>query len=213
MDFEKIYQEAVEDMTGDMYKHLPIISKVVEDCKHITEFGLGKGESTKAFLRHDVEIHTYEIDPMPESVKFIEQAKAAGKNITLHIGDTRAVEIEETDLLFLDSYHSCDQVKKELELHAAKVRKYIMFHDTTLYGFVGQGYKPESDYYELGVWPAIQEFLDTHIQWQIVHHVEENNGFTVLQKKPEFNVKIVAHNLDAAKKVMNPMTGEYKDEY
>jgi len=213
MDFEKIYQEAVSNQTGDMYIHLPIISKLVEDCKHVTELGLGKAESTKAFLRHNVEIHTYEIDPLPESVEFIEQSKKAGKNITLHIGDTREVEIEETDLLFIDTYHSYDQVKKELELHAGKVRKYIMFHDTTLYGFVGQGYAPESDYYQIGIWPAIQEFLDTHVEWQIIHHVDENNGFTVLQKKPEFNVKIVAHNLDVSKKVMDPLTGEIKNDY
>jgi hypothetical protein len=174
MNFEKEYLDACERDT-DIHEHLPIISELTSQCSHVTELGVGWGQSTRAFLRHDIEIHSYEFMPQPGIREFFEEAKNAGRNVTLHVDDTRKVEIAETDLMLVDSLHIYEQVQKELELHAGKVRKYLLFHDTTLFADRGEfGGK--------GIWPAIQEFIDSHSEWQLVERRHNNNGLTILKR-------------------------------
>jgi hypothetical protein len=174
MDFEKEYQDACARDT-DIHEHLPVLSELTSQCTHVTELGVGWAQSTRAFLRHDIELHSYEFMPQPGIREFFEEAKNAGRNVTLHIDDTRKVEIAETDLLFVDSLHIYEQVQKELELHASKARKYIGFHDTTTYADNGEfGGK--------GIWPAIQEFIDSHPEWQLVERRTNNNGLTILKR-------------------------------
>jgi len=174
MDFEKEYQDAcVKD--SDIHEHLPIISELTSQCNHATELGVGWAQSTRAFLRHDVEMHSYEFNPLPGIIDFFQDAKKSGRNVTLHIADTRKIEIAETDIMLVDSLHVYEQVKTELELHAGKVRKYLLFHDTTLFADRGEfGGK--------GIWPAVQEFIDSHPEWQLVERRTNNNGLTILKK-------------------------------
>jgi hypothetical protein len=174
MDFEKEYLDACERDT-DIHEHLPIISELTSQCNHVTELGVGWAQSTRAFLRHDVEIHSYEFMPQPGIREFFDEAKNAGRNVTLHVDDTRKVNIAETDLMLVDSLHIYEQVQKELELHAGKVRKYLLFHDTTLFADRGEfGGK--------GIWPAVQEFMDSHSEWQLVERRTNNNGLTILKR-------------------------------
>lgn len=174
MDFEKEYLNACERDT-DIHEHLPIISELTSQCTHVTELGVGWAQSTRAFLRHDVEIHSYEFMPQPGIREFFDEAKSAGRNVTLHVDDTRKVNIAETDLMLVDSLHIYEQVQKELELHAGKVRKYLLFHDTTL--FADQG-----EFGGKGIWPAVQEFIDSHPEWQLVERRTNNNGLTILKR-------------------------------
>jgi hypothetical protein len=174
MDFEKEYQDACVRVT-DIHEHLPVLSDLTSQCNYVTELGVGWAQSTRAFLRHDVTLHSYEYLPQPGIVDFFIQARNAGRNVALHIADTRKVEIEPTDLLFVDSLHIYEQVKTELELHADKAKKYIVFHDTTSYADNGEfGGK--------GIWPAIQEFIDSHSEWQLVERRTNNNGLTILKR-------------------------------
>jgi hypothetical protein len=174
MDFEKEYQDACIRVT-DIHEHLPVLSDLTSQCNHVTELGVGWAQSTRAFLRHDVNLHSYEYSPQPGIVDFFVQARNAGRNVTLHIADTRNVQIEETDLMLVDSLHVYEQVQKELELHAGKVKKYLLFHDTTLFSDRGEfGGK--------GIWPAIQEFMDSHPEWQLIERRTNNNGLTILKR-------------------------------
>jgi len=174
MNFEQEYQDACNRVT-DIHEHLPTISSLTSECKHVTELGVGWAQSTRAFLRHNVELHSYEFMPQPGIREFFEEAKNAGRNVTLRVDDTRKVEIAETDLMLVDSLHIYEQVQKELELHAGKVRKYLLFHDTTLFADRGEfGGK--------GIWPAVQEFIDSHPEWQLVERRHNNNGLTILKR-------------------------------
>jgi len=78
--------------------------------------------------------------------------------------------------LFIDTYHSYDQLKRELALHADKVRKFIVLHDTEAFGMVGEDGK------KLGLIGAIKEFVDEGI-WQIYVELMNNNGLTVLTRR------------------------------
>ena len=51
-----------------------------------------------------------------------------GIDFSFHVADTRKIEIEETDLLFIDTEHNYEQIQKELELHGNKARKFILVY-------------------------------------------------------------------------------------
>jgi hypothetical protein len=63
-----------------------------------------------------------------------------------------------------------------LEVHHNKVKKYLVFHDTET--FRTQGETPN----EVGIWPAIEEFLSENTNWQIHEVFQNNNGLTILKK-------------------------------
>jgi len=174
MDFEREYLQAC-NRVSDINEHLPWISELTSECNHATELGVGYAQSTRAFLRHDIELHSYEIQVYPETQKFFDEAKSAGRRVTLHVEDTRTATIAPTDIMLVDSYHSYEQVKIELDRHADKVKKYILFHDTDLYGFSGQGN-------ERGIFPAITEFLGSHPEWELVEQRKNNNGMTLIKR-------------------------------
>jgi hypothetical protein len=99
------------------------------------------------------------------------------------------VKIEETDLLFIDTWHKYGQLKEELRLHKNKVKKYLVFHDTESYEFkdepdwggLYQDIKPLSTE-KTGIWPAIQELIDEG-GWEIEKRYTNNNGLTILRRK------------------------------
>jgi hypothetical protein len=174
MNFEQEFQDAVNRNT-DIHEHLELISSLVSECSHGTELGVGWAQSTRAFLRHNIRLHSYEFQPLPGVVDYFVAARQAGRDVSLHVADTRNVTIEPTDIMLVDSLHIYEQVQKELQLHADKVRKYILFHDTTTFAVNGEfGGK--------GIWPAVQEFMDTHPEWQMIERRTNNNGLTVLKR-------------------------------
>lgn len=101
------------------------------------------------------------------------------------LGDTTADDfaIEPTDLLFIDTLHVYDQLKKELDRHAACVRQFIIMHDTTTFGEIGEPIDGSPN--ARGLWPAIEEFLESHCDWQLRERFTNNNGLTVLSRSVE----------------------------
>ena len=85
-------------------------------------------------------------------------------------------EIEECDFLFLDTWHSYDQVKGELIRHGNKAKKYIGFHDTQFYDFKDMSGTQ-------GIWPAIEEWLAANRNWYIYEKFANNHGVTILKRK------------------------------
>ena len=184
MPFEREYQDACAGKYGsDMVEHLSWISEIASKGDSACELGVGRGESTRALLRHDIEIHSYEIKPQAGCIEWFEEARKLGRNITLHLESSRVARIKPTDFLFLDSYHSYEQVRIELALHSPKTKKYMMFHDTTLFANNDQN---EEDLIlpgpPPGIWPAIEEFLEDNPQWTLVERRQNNNGMALLER-------------------------------
>ena len=65
--------------------------------------------------------------------QFEQYAKENDIDFTLVEESTLDVEIEETDLLFIDTEHTYSQLLNELTLHGDKARKYIVLHDTATF--------------------------------------------------------------------------------
>ena len=87
--------------------------------------------------------------------------------------------------MLLDTWHAYDQLKKELELHSSKVRKYICFHDTTSFAHKDESLKHENSWGKetsgTGIWPAIEEFLEENKDdWKLIKRYTHNNGFTII---------------------------------
>ena len=103
-------------------------------------------------------------------------AKENGIDFQFKIANTLDLEIEETDLLFLDTDHTYNQVKGELSLHGNKSKKFIIFHDTTTFEFKGMNGDT------IGLWPAIEEFMSENPHWVICERFNNNNGLTILKR-------------------------------
>jgi hypothetical protein len=165
---------------SDINEHLPTLKRYTEECEHVTEMGVRWVVSTFAFMMgKPKKLISIDIDPVEKhgikTEDLIELSKSVNVDFTFVVGDTTKIEIEETDFLFIDTLHTYNQLKKELELHANKSKKYIGFHDTTTFAQIGE-------YKEVGLWPAIEEFLIANENWVIFEKFENNNGLTILKR-------------------------------
>lgn len=171
--YERLY-----NTPSDINEHLPTLASYASECEHITEMGVRYIVSTYALLMGkpkkmiSYDIHMCHWEPVRDLVK-------ENTDFYFAIGNTLEIEIEPTDLLFIDTLHNYTQLKKELELHAKKVNKYIIFHDTTSFETVGESYSGNP---ERGIWPAIEEFLQLNPQWVLKERFTNNNGLTIIEK-------------------------------
>ena len=201
---EELYEQACSEYMSDIYMHLPVLYKYAKGCEHVTEMGARGGNSTRAFLyanpkkfvSYDYQYSTPEphlISEVNALISIFEKSKEQGVNCEYIGADVLQIEIEETDLLFIDTWHCYSQLKKELEIHSDKVRKYIAFHDTFTFGQKGEGYPsldvnhPNRDVMngDMGIRRAIDEFLATNSNWSICYETEENNGLIIIERSDE----------------------------
>lgn len=182
-DIYQMYKSKCE-VSSDINEHLPTLHKYARECEHITEMGVRWIVSTWAFLAaRPKKMISYDIkNPMYWGAK-IEDVLLMARNEDLNYvfveADVLKITIEPTDLLFLDTIHNYAQVKEELRLHANKVRKYIIFHDTVTYGNVDESSdSPNSK----GIGLAIVEFLQKHPDWYLREQCINNNGLIVIAR-------------------------------
>jgi hypothetical protein len=103
-------------------------------------------------------------------------------------GNTLEIEIEETDFLFIDTYHEYNHLKEELIKHANKVKKYIAFHDTVSFGQFGQNDNDALDTNSKGLNLAIDEFLEQNPQWIKKFEYTFSNGLIILERIKDANI-------------------------
>jgi len=177
---------------SDINEHIPTIIKYGSECETITEMGVRGIFSTWGWLAcAPKRLICYDIyDPSNwggDIQSVYDTAAAYGLNFEFRIEDVLKIEIDETDLLFIDTWHAYDQLKQELKLHSNKVKKYICFHDTTSYEFVDES-KGHANTWEgqssgKGIWPAIEEFLNENKEtWVLKERFKNNNGFTIIER-------------------------------
>src|SRR5215204_4640511 len=176
---DRLYQQAA-NTPSDIWEHIPLLREIAEQYRHVTEFGARFGVSTVALLAAEPDVFiTYDREPQ-DSVKMLE---TAAKNLInarfeYRIADVREIEIEPTDFLFIDTWHIESQMDIELRRHADKVHSVIGFHDTETFGVVGEspGHR--------GIWYAIDRFLKEHPEWEIREQRANNNGLTLIGRRP-----------------------------
>lgn len=190
MNFRTIINQTYNEWCAkptDINEHLPVLKKYADDCSHVTEMGVRRGASSRAFLMSDVTLRSYDIYEEPSVTELFNQAQLDGKDVQYIIKDVLQVKIEPTDMLFIDTWHSQRQLRQELAMHGNVPTKYLAFHDTHTYGTVDESMEWASNPNRKaikgqGLLPAIIEFIMENPHWKFKEHRTNNNGLTVLER-------------------------------
>lgn len=190
LDINQKFQE-LKNHPSDINEHFPTLLEYGKKCNHITEMGMRGIVSTwgwlaakpKTLIAYDIqhpETWNISLDDISDT------AKSLGTDFKFIKANVLDIEIDETDLLFIDTWHAYKQLKSELELHASKARKYIVFHDTTSFATQDErSYESWGDEWKgdnQGIWKAIEEFLDYNKEWKLKERFMFNNGLTIIEK-------------------------------
>jgi predicted O-methyltransferase YrrM len=154
---------------SDMHELLPVLRYFASLCESVTEFGVRGGNSTVALLAGRPKV-VISVDIAPGDPAFGEVQAAIPKETKFFfiVGDALEIDIKPTDLLFIDTDHTTEQLQSELARHAGKVGRYILMHDTEIFGA------------QLN--PPIDEFLSAHPEWREILRLRNCNGLRVLER-------------------------------
>jgi len=174
----KYYYNQAADTPSDINEHLPTLRRFAEQCEHVTEMGVrGVVSSWAMAIAKPKYIRLYDINNNQNIENYVNLVASHGIDVKFIQNDTTKCEIDDTDMLFIDTLHNYHQLKKELELHGNKVKKFLLFHDTVTFG-----HRDESGFGGIGLVPAIQEFCQLFPEWKLLEHYTNNNGLTILAK-------------------------------
>lgn len=184
--YDKYCQQPIDlnQRNSDIWQLLPILHEYSKYYNHITEVGTRHGVSTHAFLMSlPQKLVCYDIGRTPEIFDIEAHAKLNGIQFEFYQQDILKSEIQETDFLFIDSWHTAGQCSKELELHSKKVKKRIAFHDVFTFWECGEAsYEgANSNLDTRGLKYAIEPFLQNNKQWKEIFRTNENNGLLIIE--------------------------------
>ena len=183
---------------SDINEHLPTLRHYASDCTHVTECGvrgavscyaLGNGIRGKKGAR----IVLVDLNECDAIDIFVDHCENEGINATFYADSDLKCPIEDTEMLFIDTWHVYGHLKRELSRWHSHVKKYILLHDTTVDGEYGESIRLGWNILEQskdsglpveevakGLWPAVEEFLKEHPEWTLKDRFTNNNGLTVL---------------------------------
>ena len=172
-------------LPSDINEHLPTLSCLAMACEgDVAEFGVRMGNSTVALLHglfesqpwpagHTRTLHSYDLAPAKVEIPL--SSPAALWWLFTRADTAKLAHLPPVDVLFIDTLHTCDQVRAEL-VHATQVRIFIVLHDTILFGSAGE-------HGQAGITHAIYDFLAKNLEWSVHAHYPNNNGLLVLRRE------------------------------
>lgn len=177
-EFNKEIRRQQEEAHGKDYCLIhDAIRKYSRGCHNYMEIGVHQGgtasvallENFKRIQLVDIDLSRYNkfLKPLAESYAAENKIELVTKEI-----DGRTIgSLGYSDMLVIDSYHHAAHMQKELELHGATVRKYIIAHDTAIVNG-----KPDDQLYR-----CIKTWAEQN-GWKVVDHCTDNVGYTVIKK-------------------------------
>lgn len=182
----------------DLDQHMPKIREYADRCEHVTDVG-HRRESITAILASkapSVVVYSREasdpvVQKMLEMVKETKAVTIQPPTLTEGVHSVQT-EIDETDMLFIDTTMTFDRVLRVLDTFSPKVRKYIIIHDTQLFMSKGEDGGP-------GIMAAVRIWLRKNPEWKPVYITKEQYGLVVYSKLPEDRPPLP----NLAKKVFN----------
>lgn len=188
----------------DIQPYQEMLSRYAMDCNSVTEMGIGPlhlGLNSTWCLLHGLlkskgsnDNKKYiAIDLIDENTNILnakEISESVGINFEFIVSNTIEIEIDKTDLLFIDTDHRYQHLMKELELHNENVSKYIIIHDTSgkyenwedwPFDHENRG-ELKNNPNKYGLWPCVVDFIDQNPNWKLLERGQEGNGMTVLQR-------------------------------
>lgn len=190
-DHNTLYSRGIVDIN----EHLPTLRKYASECNHVTEMGTRFAISTfslliakpKKVVSIDMNYHFFK--PFEDEIRNF--ATQCGTEFQFIEADVLKIDIEKTDMLFIDTLHTYNQLSKELRKHEKNVNKWIILHDTITFG------QRDEDFYQngsisdeissqfvekRGLYTALIDFLGENKNWKIKEHFTNNNGLTIIER-------------------------------
>lgn len=171
---EDRYKQALQEKSP-IQEHLATLRAMAQQCKHVTEFGAGL--STIALLagRPD-RLVSYDVLSHKDVLWLAGVAESPFEFIE---ANTLDVIIEPTEMLFIDTKHTAEQIYAELTNNGDRVRRWIVLHDTVSCGDYDQAWPGPP----LGIlWGLGRYLLETPETWRILRHDLNGNGLMVLER-------------------------------
>jgi hypothetical protein len=187
---------------SDINEHLPTLYKYALECNHITECGVRTAVSSYAFAyalcqKENSKHILIDICGSDGIDIFLDECEFSKTHTIFYEESDLTCPIENTELLFIDTWHVYGHLKRELARWNSYVTKYIILHDTTIDGELGEfmryahlhdiekevkdsGLTEEE--IKKGLWPAIEEFIARHPEWKVKERYTNNNGLTILER-------------------------------
>lgn len=189
---------------SDINEQLPVLYRYSQECNTIIDLSYGSvAQSLIAFLYSLATSNSSDLKTLIsvnnvtyENINtLVNLARDLNINFTHSVSSDLQSNLPTTDLLFIDTWHVYGWLKRELNLYQSKVSKYIIMHDTSIDAIRGESLRighnikqksissniPETEIAK-GIWPAIEEFLVSHPQWQLLERLHNNNGLTILKR-------------------------------
>ena len=182
---DEFYTEIVKQQTtahGEHYcDHHSKIKELSSECRSYSELGTHQGATAaRAMLSKFDKIKLVDTD-ISRYRKFLEPIATQyclDNNKTLEVFEGSSIDnkstLETVDLLFIDSMHKSSHMKKELNLHAKNVKKYILAHDTHR-----QHGRINTSLYE-----TLESFCKTN-PWEVAERNTVAEGYTLLKRKSQ----------------------------
>lgn len=180
-EFNKEIRKQQEEAHGADYCQIhDAIKKYMKECKSYMELGTHQGGTASiAILSRpkptriclvDIDMSRYRKFLKPIAEEYCDKHNI--ELIIKEIDSTSIASLNTTDMLVIDSYHHPAHMQKELNVHGANVRKYILAHDTSIIN----GRQNDSLY------QCLKKFAEGN-NWEIIERGTTNVGYTVLKKK------------------------------
>ncbi len=167
----------------DIDQHLGTLLGLARQCDSVVEGGVRDVVSTWAFLLgcacRGGTVTSYDLVSCSAVTEAQAICQAEGVRWDFIESDWLAdgVEIPECDLLFIDTLHTYAQCSRELTQLSPRCRRWIVLHDTVLFGKKGQdGSTP-------GLWEAVKELVAGG-GWLVLDHCTRQNGLVTLERVP-----------------------------
>lgn len=147
------------------------IKKRLRGCNSYTEFGINQGATlAAAMLANPATIRAYDI-----KFGWYTQAASLFQQYAIeHSIDYIATEcdtldciIDPVDVLYIDTQHTYDHLKRELAIHGSKANRFIIFHDTFA--------QPRLKF-------AIMEYVGANKEWTVVTECNDSVGFMTIER-------------------------------
>ena len=172
------------DSPSDMRPHVPILRDYAAG-RSVLELGVRYGVSTSAFLAgYPRRMVSVDMNPFVYQESYEAAAKEAGLDWQFY--QSSSLDPREVfDLVFFDTTHYADHVRAELQVHVTPGVRFLIFHDTVLFGEIGDGgnpltmTNPDPTVNPPGILYAIREFMRANPEWRLVHNsTYDATGFT-----------------------------------
>ena len=190
---------------------MQILEELALNITHITDLGAGQGGAAAIFLSAlqkkgggtlvcvDLKIYQELLNLFPRSeggtLPLHPFPNCPGLQVRIIQEDTRTVELEETDLLLIDTTPSYSHLLEELTLHTPKCRRYLVIPGISAYGVVGHTRDDPTDPgadHDLGgpgeliqtegLKLAIEQYFDAEPGWEVQHESQEGTGLLVMRR-------------------------------